>query len=127
MDYPGFDRILGQKIYQLLKPGNIFITTTNGESKLKDLFEDEIDKYRVDNFVVRGNYAEGKKMFFSCQSPHYLTDKVFSCLGVQLFRCASVPTCKFPVYGSGSVGPEKVPLNSSVQLSLLPAFTDIEQ
>lgn len=79
------------EIYRVLKPGGIFITTTNGESKLADLFDDEIERYRLEGVVVRGNFEEGKKMFFACHSPHYLSGDLFKRFEVLQHQPASFP------------------------------------
>lgn len=80
-----------EEIFRVLKPGGFFITTTNGESKLADLFDDEIEKYRTEGIVVRGNFKEGKKMYFTCHSPKYLADELFKRFDVVEHRPASFP------------------------------------
>ncbi|WP_301102996.1 class I SAM-dependent methyltransferase [Propionivibrio sp.] len=80
-----------KEIYRVLKHGGIFITTTNGESKLEDLFPDEIEKYRSEGVVVRGNFEEGKKMYFACHSPKYLAENLFKCFEVLEHRSANFP------------------------------------
>lgn len=80
-----------EEIYRVLRPGGIFIATTNGESKLADLFSDEIEKYRSEGAVVRGNFEEGKKMYFACHSPKYLTENLFKSFEVLEHRPASFP------------------------------------
>jgi SAM-dependent methyltransferase len=71
--------------------GSIVVITTNGESFLVKLLPDELESYKSQGFVVRGNVEEGKRAFSSCQSPAYLGEKLSGRFEILEFAPASFP------------------------------------
>jgi hypothetical protein len=67
------------------------VITTNGNSRRKFMLPEELKEYEAKGFVVRGKVEEGKKMFFSWQTPGYLRENWFKDFEVLEYVEASFP------------------------------------
>jgi SAM-dependent methyltransferase len=67
------------ELYRVLKPNGILLITTSGNNAYaNELLDKERKDYEKEGVVVRGKYAEGKKMYLARHSPKYVREKLLS-------------------------------------------------
>lgn len=65
------------EIRRVLKPGGVFVCTTNGEYYCNRLARrGEADRFRSGRVVVQGGYDEGRKWFFSLHPQRYVREEL---------------------------------------------------
>jgi len=79
------------ELYRVMEPGALLVITTNGDSFKPWFLPDELAQYEASGFVMRGQFAEGKKLFMAYHSPQYLREKLFSRFEMLEFAPAGFP------------------------------------
>jgi SAM-dependent methyltransferase len=78
-------------LFRIARTGAILVITTNGDSRRNFLLPDELKTYHEKGVVIRDKVEEGKKMFFACHSPQYLTQVLFKSFEVLEHTSAAFP------------------------------------
>ena len=79
------------ELLRILRPGGLAVITTNGDSHVQFMLPDEMETYAKQGVVIRGNFEEGKKMFWACHAPQYLRQTLFRDFEVLEHAPASFP------------------------------------
>jgi SAM-dependent methyltransferase len=74
-----------EELTRITHSGSVLVITTQGDAFLGKLMPDEVDIYRSRGIVVRGNVAEGSRIFAAFHSKEYLTKHLFKNLEVVEF------------------------------------------
>jgi len=65
------------ELYRIAKPSAILVISTNGDSRQRFMLNHELKIYMENGILIRGDFEEGKKMFWACHSPKYIREKLF--------------------------------------------------
>jgi SAM-dependent methyltransferase len=79
------------ELSRITHPGSVLVITTNGDSFVSKLLPDEIQSYKDQGIVIRGQVTEGTRIFSSCHSPAYVREKLFKGFEVLEFTPAGFP------------------------------------
>lgn len=79
------------ELFRITRSGGVLVITTNGDSRQNVMLPDEIETYQGSGIVIRGNFEEGKRMFWACHSPRYLREKLFKSFDVLEYTGAGFP------------------------------------
>ena len=79
------------ELLRIMRPGGIFVTTTNGDSLKSKMLPDELLTYETTGVAFRDKFEEGKKMFAAVHSPAYLRAVLFKDLEILEHAPASFP------------------------------------
>jgi SAM-dependent methyltransferase len=78
------------ELFRVIKPGGILMITTAGDYH-DAMLDSEKTQYMEKGIVVRGNYEEGKKMFFTRHSPRYVREKLLNKFDILVHEPAGFP------------------------------------
>ena len=74
-----------EELLRITHSGSILAITMQGDAYLEKLLPDEVEAYRSQGIVLRGNVTEGSRIFSAFHSKEYLTTQLFRNLEVLEF------------------------------------------